>query len=161
MLKLKTLLIAAAIGFIGLSGAVLSQSAPVVPFLHPTDLIQVVPFGQPSAGNQYATPPQLTNQFGYYKSGANAASTGTYTFGPNVTYAMFENSGTLAGFYTTLAANPADGALNCSFAIGALTIFGVAANTGQSINNAVTTLGALGSVCYMYSLSNATWDRVR
>ena len=31
--------------------------------------------------------------------------------------------------------------------------------TNQTINNAVTTLAANSAACYIYSLSNATWDR--
>jgi hypothetical protein len=36
----------------------------------------------------------------------------------------------------------------------------VGANTGQSINNNATAFTALGHLCYLYSLSNATWDRI-
>lgn len=159
LLNIRTSLIAAAIGLVGLSGAVLSQSAPQVPFLNPTDLIQVIPNGQPGPANQYTVPAKITNTIGYYKSGANAATAGTYTYGSNVTFAMFQNSGTITSLYVTLAANPSDGSRNCMFAIGAITFIYVAANTGQSINNAITTLSALSGACYTYSLSNATWDR--
>lgn len=164
-MKMKKLLIAAALGFLGLSGYALSQSAPVVQFLHPTDLIQVIPFGQPSAGNQYATPPEITNQYGYYKSVPGAAF--TYTFGVNVTYVAFNPAGTIASGYVTLPANPSDGSEACVFTTQTITAFYVAANTGQSITSAggfssgvtSTALSANTRACWGYSLSNATWDR--
>ncbi len=165
MLKLKKYLIAGAIVFLGISGYALSQSAPVVPFLHPTDLIQVVPFGQPSAGNQYTTPPAVTNQFGYYK---NAVLTGfNYTFTQNVTRVAFNPAGTLAAGYVTMPAAPPDGALACVFTTQTITAFYVAANTGQSITSAggfssgvtSTALSANTGACWLYSASNTTWDR--
>jgi hypothetical protein len=59
-----------------------------------------------------------------------------------------------------LAAAPSDGARECIFTSGAaITTLVVAANTGQTINNAVTSLSANTGACYLFSRSNLTWDR--
>jgi hypothetical protein len=58
-----------------------------------------------------------------------------------------------------LAAAPSDGARECVFSADIVTTLVVSANTGQSINNAATSLAANASACYIYSLSNLTWDR--
>ena len=60
-----------------------------------------------------------------------------------------------------MAPNPVDGANECVFSTQIITALSISANAGQSINNAITTLGALGSACYRYSLSNLTWDQSR
>ena len=161
----KKLLIGASLAFLGVSGMALSQSAPQVAFLNPTDLIQVIPFGQPSAQSKYATPPQITNQFGYYKSVPGAGF--AYTVGANVTYTAFNPGGTLASGYVTLPAAPPDGARTCVFSTQTITAFYVAANTGQSITSAggfssgVTSTALTANVagCWLYSASNTTWDR--
>lgn len=159
---MKRLLIgAAALAFLALAGVVHSQTIfiPKVTTLSPTnDAIQVIPNSTPVVGNVYAPPALVTNVYGYYKGGA--FTTGfVYTFGTNVTYAMVAPSGTLAQGYIYLAAAPSDGARNCFFSTQTVTAVTVYANTGQSINNAATALTANTGVCYMYSLSNATWDR--
>lgn len=161
MKMVKSLLIGGALGFLALSVAALSQTitVPQVQIVNPNDLIQVVPRGQPSAGNQYATPAQITSQSGYYKSVPAAAF--TFTFGNSQTYAAFAPAGTLASGYVTLAPAPSDGARECIFTTNTITAFYVAANSGQSINAAFTggTLSANTGTCYLFSLSNATWDR--
>ncbi len=165
MLTLRNTLIAGAIAFLGITGLALSQSAPQVSVLHPTDLIQVIPFGQPSAQSFYATPPLITNQYGYYKGTPGAGF--AYTVGTNVTYTAFNPSGTLTSGYVTLPANPSDGTRTCVFTTQTITAFYVAANTGQSITSAggfssgvtSTALSINTGACWLYSVSNATWDR--
>ena len=91
-----------------------------------------------------------------------AATTGfRLTFGNYQTDMLLEPSGTLAAGYITMAPNPVDGANECVFSTHIITALSISANAGQSINNAITTLGALGSACYRYSLSNLTWDQSR
>ncbi len=132
-------------------------SLPQVTILNTDDLIQVIPHGVPRAGNQYALPALLTSQLGYYKS---APATGfTYTFGPNVVEALFRGSTTLATGTITMPAAPSDGEPACFWSKSIVSTLTVSANTGQSINDAVTTIGAAGHACYVYSLSNKTWDR--
>lgn len=130
---------------------------PQVQVIHPTDLLQVIPYGQPSTGNVYATPAQITSQNGYYKS--IPATNFTYTFSNSTSYAAFAPSGGLTTGTVTLAAAPSDGARECIFSTQTITSLTVNANTGQTINNAVTTLSANTSACYLYSASNLTWDR--
>lgn len=159
---MKKTWIAAALGLLALGGIVVAQTVtvPTVTNTHQaTDLIQIVPNGAPQAGNVYATPGQITNVYGYYKS--IPTSVLAYTFGPNVTFAAFAPAGTLATASITLAANPSDGARNCFFTTQILSSTTVNANSGQSINNAVSaaSVAANTSVCYLYSASNATWDR--
>ncbi len=165
-MKKRNILIGAVLAF-GLVTAAIAQTitVPQVPpgGIHPTtDLIQVLPAGRPSAQSVYATPSQITGTFGYYKSAASSPATGfTYTWGQNVTYASFTPSGTLAAGYFTLAAAPSDGQRNCAFTTGTITAAYVAANTGQSVNAALsaTSISANTGFCYIYSAANATWDR--
>lgn len=166
MRNLKAILIAAGVGFLALTGVVMSQVpfVPTVPTTHQNDLVQIIPNGAPSAQSVYATPAQITNAPGYYKS---VPATGfTYQWGPAVTFAAFNPAGTLAAGYMTLASNPSDGSRNCVFSTQTVTLLYICAtSTGvgncvqTGVNNPVTTLAANTSACYTYSLSNATWDR--
>lgn len=155
----KKIAVAAGLAFLLLSGAVLSQSisVPQVSVINPTDLFQIIPKGQPVAGNVYATPAQITAQSGYYKS--IPGSLFTYTFANSTSYAAFAPAGTIAYGYVTLAPAPSDGARECVFTTNTITTLYLAASSGQTLNNAVTTLAANTGVCYLYSASNTTWDR--
>lgn len=156
---IKKLLICAAIGVLALTGAVLSQtiSIPQVQVVNPNDLIPIVPRGVPSAQGQFATPAQITAQSGYYKSIPGAGF--TFIFGNSQTFAAFNPAGTIATGTVTLAPNPSDGARECIFTTQTITSLTINANTGQTINNAVTTLVANTGVCYLFSLSTLAWDR--
>ena len=145
---------------LGVGGYIVAQVivVPQVATLNPNnDVIQVIPNGAPAANEVYATPALITNVYGYYKS--VPATNFVYTFTKNVTFAAFNPSGTLAALSAYLAPNPSDGARNCIFSTQTVTAAYVYANTGQSINNAVTALVANTGVCYLYSASNTTWDR--
>ena len=165
----KKVLIAAGLAFLALSGGVLSQSISVntVSIINPTDLIQIIPLGQPSAQSQYVSPQKISNTYGYYKSPASAPTSGfVYTFAANVTYASFTPSGTLAYGYVALAAAPSDGTRNCIFSTQTITTLYVcvtSTGTGNcvttNLNAAVTTLAANATACYLYSATNTTWDR--
>lgn len=123
--------------------------------LLPTDHIAVR--RSTSAYSNYVTPAQITSQSGYAKY---TPGTGfVYTFGNSQTYMAISPSGTLAWGYFYLAANPSDGARNCIFTTQILTGATVYANVGQSINGAVTSFTANSGACYLYGLSNTTWDR--
>ena len=168
MKHLNKILIGAAIGFLALTGVVLSQVQPVptVSILHPTDLMQVVPLGQPTAQSQYTIPNRVSNTYGYYKSPASAPATNfVYQFSDTVTYASFTPSGTLAYGYMVLNTAPSDGTRNCFFSTAAITTLGVCISTPTGsctttgINAGVTTLAANAGACYLYSASNQTWDR--
>jgi hypothetical protein len=139
--------------------AALAQVTPIpnVSIINPTDLIQVVPKGVPSAQSQYATPAQLSSQSGYVK--VSPVTGFSYTFGNSQSYLVITSSTTLAQGTVTLASAPSDGARECIYTQNIVTAFAVVAPTGESINNAVTATTAAANFCYLYSLSNATWDR--
>lgn len=168
MKHLKKIIIGAGAAFLCLSAAVLSQtiSLPQVSVINPTDLIQIIPFGQPTAQSVYVPPSKISNTYGYYKSPASAPASGfVYTYANNVTYASFTPSGTIAYGYMVVNQAPSDGTRNCAFTTQAITTFLVCsasssgACTQTNINNSVSTLAANTGVCYLYSASNQTWDR--
>jgi hypothetical protein len=155
----KTTFVVGLLGAASLIGVAIAQtiSVPTVTNIGSTDLIQVLPGGNPRVGNQYANPKQITAQYGYYKS--SPATGFTYTFAANVTKAVFTPSTTLSTGSITLTAAPNDGQQDCFWSKNIVTTLTVSANTGQSINDAVTTVGAAGHACYVYSQSDATWGR--
>lgn len=154
----KTYLALAAVGLLAYAGFAIAQSVPQVQTISPTnDRIQVVPGGAPSAQSVFASPAQITAVKGYYRS--VPASAFTYTFGNAVSRAVFDPAGTLAGGYITMAPNPSDGTEACFFSTAEITTVYMAANTGQAISDAVTTLAANGKACYLYAASLASWYR--
>lgn len=172
--KLKLSILAAGVGFLALSTAVLSQVfVPVLTVFGQTDLIQVIPNGSPSAQSQYATIPSVTNVTGYYVS--TPVTNFTYTFTNGVTQAVFTPAGTLALGYTTLAQTPSDGTQNCIFsstAFTALNVCSAVTGTGQipttcttsNIVGGVTSLSANATACYLYKATGVaagTWYRMR
>ena len=158
-MKFRLAAAVAGVAILGAAAIALAQTYPPaqVSVINPTDLIQVIPLGNPGVGNQYASPARLVSQRGYYKSTPLTAF--NFTFGNAIEEAAFTPSGTLSTGFIYLSAAPSDGQKNCFFSTNAVTTLTVYANTGQTINNAVTTLGANGRNCYLYSASNLTWDR--
>jgi hypothetical protein len=137
---------------------------PYVVIINPTDAIQVVPYGQPSIGNKYALPSQITSQSAYYKSSSinvtGPTSNYTFSFANNQQWADFANASAAAYLYINFATGPSDGAKECVFSVGGVTTLYLAApGTGQTLNNAVTTMAANTNYCYLFSLSNLDWDR--
>ena len=161
---MKKLLSLAAFGAV-LASAVLAQSvvAPQVPTVNPTaDRVQVIPNGQPSAQSVYASPAELRAINQYVKATLTAGSTATgytNTFGNYQTRLSFDAGATMSYAYITFAPNPSDGTEACYFSTGAITTLYLSANTGQTLNDAATTLAANTKQCYLYSRSNLTWDR--
>lgn len=153
-------LIAAAAVLLGFGGAVIAQSVsvPQVSSINTTDLIQVVPRGQPSAQSVYSTPALLNSVRGYQvKSPLTAFS---YTFANSDSLIVLTHSTTIAQGTITFASAPSDGAQECIYAQNIVTTLGLAAGSNSAtINNAVTTIGAAAQICYLYSLSTNTWNR--
>jgi len=125
----------------------------------------VFPFGAPSSAGANGTIGDPTRggmapvngNLSYVKS---VPSTGfSLTFDTYQRQLLLKPAGTLAAGYVTMAPNPIDGTEACIFSTQIITALYVSANTGQTINDAVTTLAANAKVCYTYSLSNTTWDR--
>lgn len=158
---MKKLISLLAVGFLAISGiAVIAQTVavPQVATVNPTaDRIQIIPRGAPSAQSVYVSPAQITATHGYYHS--VPASLFTFTFSNNQGIAAFDPAGTLVYGYVTLAPNPSDGTEACVFSTAAITTLYLTANTSQTVNDAVTTLGANARVCYLYGLSSTTWFR--
>lgn len=140
------------------SVAVAQIPVPQVSIINPNDLVQVIPRGQPSAQSQYALPKQITSQMGYQKQ---SPVTGfAYTFGNADSLIVLTHTTTLAAGTITFAAAPSDGAEECIYAQNIVTALALAAGAStQTVQNAVTTIGAAARVCYLYSLSNQTWNR--
>lgn len=72
---------------------------------------------------------------------------------------MLRPAGTLLAGYVTMAPSPVDGRRWCVFTTQTITNLYLTANTGQTLQDAVTTLAANARVCYTFSLSNTTWNR--
>jgi hypothetical protein len=160
-MKINKTLIAGGLGLLAFVGIAISQtiSVPQVSILNPTDLFQVIPLGQPTASNVYATPSLITAQNGYQKASPATFAGNGYTFAANQTYLVLTNASVIANMSVTLAAAPSDGAKECVFSQNGVTAFQIIVASGQTIHNAVTTLAAATGVCYVYSASNLTWDR--
>ena len=154
--KILTLASAATLAGYAISAWAQTNPMPQVSIINPTDLVQVVPRGIPSAQAQWAIPAQLTSQMGYQK---NSPVTGfTYTFGNSQSLMVLTNAATVASGTIVLAAAPSDGDQNCLYAQNTVTALVVSAPS-TTLNNAVTTIAGAAQVCYLYSLGTNTWDR--
>jgi hypothetical protein len=142
-------------------GQVIAQviQLPLIQASHPfADLVQVIPNGAPVAGNVYEPWAGITNVYGYYKDGVGTQNQ-TLTLGTNVTFLSLQNASAINTLYLYLATNPFDGSMNCLFSVGGITNITMYVATGQTLDNAITTIAANTRVCYEYSASNLTWDR--
>ncbi len=82
------------------------------------------------------------------------------TFTANQSQLILNPAGTLALGYVTMAPSPVpDGQPACVFSSQTISTLNMAANVGQTLNNALTSLTANVRACWIYSLSNTTWDR--
>jgi hypothetical protein len=156
----KKYLAFAAVGLLAFAGAVIAQVAPQVQSINSsTDLVQIVPGGAPSAQSVYANVGRLTASQGYYRS--VPTTNFFFTFSGDQHIAAFDPAGTLGTGSVTLAANPGNGLEQCVFSTTAVTALTVNANTGATINDAVTTLAANAKVCYLYAASLSAWIRTQ
>lgn len=164
---MKKLLIGAALGVLVACGFAFAQVQPIptVSSINPTtDLIQIIPRGQPSAQSVFATPAQLATQEQYVKLNMTAAppvAGYTQTFANSQSDVMLLANATISYFYFTFAPNPSDGARECFYANQTVTSAYPTANTGQTVNssNTITSMTASTRYCFLYSASNTTWDR--
>ncbi len=145
-------------GFVTSYALAQTISVPQVAIIGPNDLVAIVPGGVPSAQTKYAKPAQITSQSGYVK--ASPLTAFSYTFGNSQSDLVLTHSTTIAQGTVTFAPAPSDGARECVFAQNTVTTLNLAAGAStQTLNNAVTTIAAAARVCYLFSLSNLTWDR--
>lgn len=165
---MKKLIFATALAVVALAGAAIAQTVavPQVSTLNPTaDRVQIVPNGAPSARSVYASPAQLGTTGYYVKVPAADILTAHNTTGYTWTFANYQGellldpSGTLEYAYITFSPNPSDGARQCIFSTAATTALYPTANTGQTVNDALTAGVANTRYCYTYGASNLTWDR--
>jgi hypothetical protein len=164
---MKKILTFAALGVLALAGVAFAQSigVPTVSVIHPTtDLMQVVPNGQPQAQAQYATPAAIVTQEQYQKinlSTTNTSPAYTVSFANTQADILITASGTITYTYINFAPNPSDGARECFYSNQTVTTAYPTANTGQTVNssNTLTAMTANARYCFLYSASNLVWDR--
>ena len=158
----KTTILLAGAFAVSLAGVAVAQLVPTSQLnsqVYTDDLVQVITHSVPTSSGRYVRPKQLTAQFGYYR-GAPTASF-SLTLDDNATRMLLKPNGTITTGYVTFNPNPNDGQEDCLYSTQAITNFYPTANTGQSVDSAVTTLAANASACYLYQLSSATWYRSR
>ena len=148
---------AAAILLIGASA--FAQTLPQVQTINGTnDRMQVVPNGSPSAQSVYAAPNQVTVTKGYVVNPSTNGTSYNYTFGNSTSRMIFDPGASGAGVTIVAAANPSDGAEQCLFSTANLLVTW-SANTGQTINDAITTLAANAQACYLFASAQSAWVR--
>lgn len=81
----------------------------------------------------------------------------SYTFAAGTQVLVINPAGTLATGTITMPASPSDGMTIRFSSTKAITALTVNANTGQTINNAVTTLSAGQAASYIYRLASTSW----
>lgn len=154
---LGAFLLAAAVCLGG--AAVIAQVIPVpqVATVGTTDLIQIIPNGQPTAQSVYTTPASIAGVPGYVYNVPVTAFSLTYAKGQ--TNMALNPAGTLATGTLTTEANPSDGQRECVLSTQTQTALTVTANTGQTIVNGPTALVANVPVCWTFVKSLAAWER--
>ena len=102
----------------------------------------------------------LRDASGYQKASPLTGATLTMgTAGANYQSVLqLSPAGTIATLTVNLPPSPVDGQRALIFSTQTITALTLAA-AGTTLNNAVTTLAALGNVEYIYSFSNNAWDR--
>lgn len=130
-----------------------------------SDLIQVIPGGQPSAQSVYATPGQLSGTEGYsYQVPLTAFS---ITPSDTTTFLYINPAGTLATGTLTMPAHPGDGQKFSFESSQTQTAITIAANTGQTLTAgtyglATPTAGVANTIyTWMYIANQAAWVRIR
>jgi len=81
----------------------------------------------------------------------------SYTFAAGTQTLVINPAGTLATGTITMPASPSDGMVITFSSTKIITALTVNANTGQTINNAVTTLAAGQSASYVYRTASTAW----
>jgi len=156
----KKVMLGAAVGVLGFAVAAVAQNyyPPIMPSVGPTDTIQIVPGGVPTAQQKFINPAQITSQMGYQK--VSPVTGYTYTFGNSQSMILFTGAVTPLSGTVTFAPAPSDGDNACIYAQGGISTLNLAAGaTGQTIRNAVSALAAATKVCYLYDATGGFWDK--
>jgi hypothetical protein len=100
---------------------------------------------------------QIRDSVGY-KTFTQAATNALGTLGNTASHYLY--TGATSGTLTlTTPAAPYDGMVIHVFSVAGFTTVTMTANTGQTINNAVTSLSANSDFEYVYNLASLTWFR--
>lgn len=164
MFKSRYLALAAALA-IGFASSVWAQVIvlPQQQSLQQTDLIQIIPNGQPNAQSAFAPVggAQGIEQYSY-----QIPLTGfTITPANYIAYLYLNPAGTLATGTLTMPATPGDGQRFCLQDTQTQTAITIQANTGQTLAAGTfglatpTALVANTKYCWLYIRSLATWTR--
>lgn len=84
----------------------------------------------------------------------------TITVGDTDTKLILDPAGTLATGTVTMPANPTNGQVITIASTKTVTALIVSANTGQTINGAITTIAPNGFASWVYRSTNTTWYRI-
>lgn len=155
---MKKFAIAGILSAVLLAGAALAQVAtlPIVSSIGASDLIQIVPGGQPSPQSQFVSPQAIAGVPGYVKAVPLTAF--SLTFGNTQSWLLLKPAGTLATGTITTAPNPSDGQRECMRSTQTQTALTLTANTGQTITSAITAMTANTTYCYTFSKVDGAWD---
>lgn len=85
----------------------------------------------------------------------------TATIANNISTQLYNPAGTLASGTTTMPATPINGQLLRISSSQTITAWTLSPNSGQTLNNAPTTLAAGLGVSYIYVLASTTWYRLQ
>jgi len=83
------------------------------------------------------------------------------TLGNTTTHTILDPAGTLASGTIVMAASPSDGLIATVSSTQTITALTVSPNTGQTVQNAPTTLTAGSGFSYIYRSANNTWYRLQ
>lgn len=152
----RTIALLVGLGLLAAGAIAQTVSLPAVVSVGTTDLLPIVPRGQPSSAAVFTTPSLITNTAGYVITVPLTAFTLTFTNGQ--TYWLIQPAGTLATGTFTTEPNPGDGARMCVRSTQTQTAVTITANTGQTIGGtAVTAMTANTTYCWLYQASATTW----
>lgn len=101
---------------------------------------------------------QVRDAAGYSKA---SPTSGTQTFAYGQSQMQIGGGTTISTLTIAFTAAPADGQINCFYSKPAITTLTLSATSGQTINDGVTSASATTRYCYLYSVSNTTWDRIQ
>ena len=144
--------------FVGLLGivAIAQVTLPQLQRVDPVaDLIQVIPQGQPSSGNKYATAEQVSQNGLQYAVPLTGFS---LQFNNGTGYYLIKPAGTLASGTFTFDPLAGNGQRACVYSTQTQSAITIAPGANQTIGgSAVTAMTAATSYCWVYVYSTATW----
>lgn len=148
--------VAATIALLSWQAVVAQVTLPQVTTVGPTDLIQVIPGGQPSVGNKYGNAGQVNGPLGLQTSTPLTAF--SLTFNNGTTYWFITPAGTLATGTFLMDANAGNGQRACVESTQTQTAVTITGGANQNIGGTpVTAMTANTTYCWVYVALKATW----